>query len=337
VANPVNRVGEQVTEEHNLSFLKGGMAMMLYFSSFPAQVERLRRECGTASAIAGIFKAPMDILADKLRGYLGLVDDLMTRPKTVLAACEALMPHLYHVARTTADPDKNVPIGYWMHRGCVPFVTPDQFQNIYWPTVKPIIEELWADGHQTLFYAEGNWDHHLESFAELPDQSIVYHVDQGDIFKAHKVFGHKFCLSGGIPNLLLAYRSADEVRSHCKKVIDGVAGDGGYIMDASAIVQNDATVENMRAMTDFVREYGVYSQGHSSPEAPCAKSDYHERHVSGMPALPATARPAGAVVAWDQKRQGLGELSGNIPLLQSVWENVDALAYTYIWQLLLSF
>ena len=93
-----------------------------------------------------------------------------------------------------------------MHRGCVPFVTPDQFNNIYWPTVKPIIEELWADGHQTLFYAEGNWDHHLESFAELPDLSIVYHVDQGDIFKVHEVLGHKFCLSGGIPNFLLAFR-----------------------------------------------------------------------------------------------------------------------------------
>ena len=45
---------------------------------------------------------------------------VMTRPEKVLAACEALMPHLYNVARTTADPDKNVPIGYWMHRGCVP-------------------------------------------------------------------------------------------------------------------------------------------------------------------------------------------------------------------------
>ena len=100
-----------------------------------------------------------------------------------------------------------------MHRGCVPFVTPDQFNNIYWPTLKPIIEELWADGHQTLFYAEGNWDHHLESFAELPDRSIVYHVDQGDIFKAHEVLGDKFCLSGGIPNVLLGHRPPDEVRA----------------------------------------------------------------------------------------------------------------------------
>ena len=76
--------------------------------------------------------------------------------------------------------------------------------------------------------------------------------------EVHKVLGHKFCISGGIPNFLLAYRTPREVRDCCKKVIDGVARDGGYIMDAAAIVQNDAKVENIKAMTDFTREYGVY-------------------------------------------------------------------------------
>jgi len=337
VAKPVGRLGEPITEEHNLSFIKGGMAMMQYFMSFPGQVDRLRHQCGTVSALAGIFKAPLDILADKLRGYLGLVDDLMTQPDKVLAACEALMPYLYHVATTTADPDKNVPVGYWMHRGCVPFVTPDQFNNIYWPTVKPIIEQLWADGHQTLFYAEGNWDHHLESFAELPDQSIIYHVDQGDIFKAHEVLGDRFCLSGGIPNFLLAFRPPEEIRQYCKKVIDGVAREGGYILDASAIVQNDAKVENMKAMTDFVRDYGVYSDGHSSAEAPCTKSDYQDRHQSSMPTPASTARPRGTVVPWEKKRDQLHDVPGSVPLLQDVWQNVDGLAYAYIWQILLSF
>jgi hypothetical protein len=337
VARPVQKLGEPVTEAHNLSFIKGGMSMMLYFMSFPAQVARLRRESGTASAISGIFKAPMDILADKLRGYLGLVEDLMQQPKKVLAACEALMPYLCQVAMSGADPDKNVPIGYWMHRGCVPFVTPDQFSNIYWPTVKPIIEELWAAGHQTLFYAEGNWDYHLGSFAELPDLSIVYHVDQGDIFKAHKAFGHKFCLSGGIPNFLLAFRSPDDVRARCRKVIDGVARDGGYIMDASAIMQNDSRVDNVRAMTDVTREYGVYSDGHAAAGAPVTKSTYPQQHVSRLPNPGPHARPAGSVVPWERKRAELGELSGDVELLKNIWNNVDSLANTYIWQLLLSF
>jgi uroporphyrinogen-III decarboxylase len=218
----------------------------------------LREESGTVSAISGILKAPLDILGDKLRGYLGLCEDLIERPEKVRSACEALMPHLLHIALSGADPDKNVPIAMWMHRACVPFISHDHFESIHWATLKPIIKEIWKNGHQTLFYAEGNWDHHLSSFAELPDASIVYHVDKGDIFKVHEAIGNKFCLSGGIDNVLLSYGTEDEVRDCCKKVIDGVSKDGGYILDASAIIQNDANVENIRAMTDFVREYGVY-------------------------------------------------------------------------------
>jgi hypothetical protein len=258
VSADVAAPGRPNTYRNNLSFLKGGMAMMQYFSAFGTQNARLRSESGTVSAIAGILKAPFDIIADKLRGYIGLTMDMVERPQKVLAACEALAPHLLHVAMSSADPSGTVPVGFWMHRGCVPFITPEQFRSHYWPTLKPIIEELWAHGHQTLFYAEGNWNYHLDSFAELPDRSIVYHVDQGDIFEVHRKLGRKFCLSGGIPNYLLSFGTADEVRERCRRVIDGVARDGGYIMDASAIMQNDSKVENVKAMTEFTREYGVY-------------------------------------------------------------------------------
>ena len=258
VSADVSAMGQPTSFRNNLSFLKGGMAMLSYFNAFVKQIELLRDESGTVSAIAGILKAPFDILADKLRGYLGLVADLFERPKKILAACEAMMPHLLHVALSGADPNKNVPIGFWMHRGCVPFVSKEHFDKLYWPTLKPIVEELWAHGHQVLFYAEGNWNAHLKSFAELPEGSIVYHVDQADIFEVHRVLGHKFCISGGIPNYLLSFGTPQEVRDYCKKVIDGVARDGGYIMDASAIIQDDAKVENIKAMTEFTREYGAY-------------------------------------------------------------------------------
>ncbi len=258
ISRDVSAMGEKTSMRNNLSFLKGGMAMLNYFNAFGTQAALLRSESGTVSAISGILKAPLDIIADKMRGYLGLVSDLLERPKKVMAACEALMPHLTHVALSGADPDENVPIGFWMHRGCVPFVTMEHFENFYWPTLKPIIEEIWSHGHQVLFYAEGDWTAHLDSFAELPDGSIVYHVDKADIFETHKKIGDKFCLSGGISNTLLSFGTPDEVRQCCKKVIDEVAGDGGYVLDAEAIMQDDTNVENIRAMTDFVREHGVY-------------------------------------------------------------------------------
>ena len=210
------------------------------------------------SAIAGILKAPFDIIADKLRGYRGLCTDVFRQPDKVVAACEALAPHLLKVAEMTADPDRNVPVGLWLHRGCVPFISPAQFEKFYWPTLKWIIEELHKKGIQTLLYAEGEWNPNLKYIAELPEKSIVYHVDRGDIFEVHKVVGEKFCISGGIPNDVLALGSPDDVRAVCKKVIEGVAGDGGYIMDASAIMQDDTEIDNLKALTEATREYGQY-------------------------------------------------------------------------------
>jgi hypothetical protein len=257
VSNDVVAPDRPNTFRNNLSFLKGGMALLSYFGAFPAQIQRMREQCGTVSAIAGILKAPLDILADKLRGYMGLCADLMERPRKVLAACEALAPHLAHVAASSADPTGTVPIGFWMHRGCVPFISQDHFDNIFWPTLRPIIEHLWRQGKQTLFYAEGKWAAHLETFATLPEKSIVFHCDRDDIFQVSKVLGSRFAISGGIPNTLLSFGKPPEVRQYVKRVIEGVARHGGYILDASAIVQNDAKVENMRAMTEAAREFGA--------------------------------------------------------------------------------
>jgi uroporphyrinogen-III decarboxylase len=330
--------GQPATYRHNLALVKGGMAMMQYFGALGHQNQLLRQECGTVSAIAGILKAPFDIIADKLRGYIGLVMDMHTQPDKVLAACEALVPHLTHVALTTADPAKQVPIGFWMHRGCVPFINHKQFASHFWPTLKPIIEELWAHGHQTLFYAEGKWNAHLDAFSELPDQSIVYHVDQDDIFAAHRKIGHKFCLSGGIPNRLLSFGTPEEVRECCRRVIEGVAADGGYIMDAGAIMQNDTSIENLRAMTEATRRYGVYSGTPSAaPVAPAAPVEPLPETGFGLRGRPQPRIKPGVCVPWEEKRREIPEILGDEALAQRVWDQIEGLGNTFIWQCLLSF
>jgi len=45
----------------------------------------------------------------------------------------------------------------------------------------------------------------------------------------------------------------------------------------------------------------------------------------------------GACVAWEEKLKELPPISGDQQLVQRVWEDIDGLAYLYIWQCLLSF
>jgi hypothetical protein len=336
VCTEVSAQGAPTSFRNNLSFVKGGMAMLNYFHALGPQVERMRRECGTVSAICGMLKAPLDILADKLRGYMALAFDLMEVPEKVLAACQALMPHLGWLALTSADPERRIPIPIWMHRGCTPFISREHFAEIYWPTLKPIVEALWAQGNQTLFYAEGKWDAHLESFAQLPAGSIVYHIDRGDPADVHRVLGRKFCLSGGVPNTLLAFSTAEEVKAQCRMLIETLGADGGYIMDASAIMQNDTTIENLRAMTEATLEYGVYI----SPSSPSPKLDI-EPAPAATPGLPAwvtapKARP-GVCFPFAEKEKDLPPICGDRALVERIWNENEALAYLYIWHLVLSF
>ena len=342
VSSEVAKNGEPSSYRNNLSFVKGAMAMLSYFYAFGPQIARLRNECSTASAIAGIFKAPFDILADKLRGYLGLTMDMHTQPDKVLRACEALMPHLCHVGLTTADASKLVPIGFWMHRGCVPFINPKHFASHYWPTLKPIIEEFWKEGHQTLFYAEGKWKHHFDAFRELPERSIVFHCDQDDIFDVHRKLHDRFAISGGIPNVLLSFGSPVEVRRFCRRVLDEVATQGGYIMDAGAIMQNDTNVENLRAMTETAHEYGVYAAGtYTTPTAtpPCEMKPFPSQRqmLRGMSNHPQSTVKPGVCLPWAERVKELPEITGDPNLIRKIWEDIDTFGNMYIWQLLLSF
>lgn len=325
----INPPGQAVTFEHNMSFINGILAYNLFFNTWAAKTGELIA-AGVVPAVSSVLKAPLDILGDKLRGYLNLCMDLHERRDKVIAACEALMPHLFNLVAGGADPEHNIPSIIWMHRGCVPFISRRDFDEIYWATLRPIVEELWSRGQQIIFYAEGAWDRHLQAFAGLPEKSIIFHADKTDIFRAHEILGRKFCISGGIPTDLLAYATPKDVEVYCKKVIDTVARDGGYIMDAGALILNDAKVENVKAMIDVTLDYGVYSQ--SSATTPTLDDVKKAARPASTPfRFRAQARQPGVCVPWEQKKQHLPAIAGDESLARRTWEMVDSLGYGFCW------
>jgi len=52
---------------------------------------------------------------------------------------------------------------------------------------------------------------------------------------------------------------------------------------------------------------------------------------------PKPKREPGVCIPWEEKRKELPEIKGDQELVKRVWEDTDALAYTYIWHCLLSF
>ena len=145
-------------------------------------------------------------------------------------------------------------------------------------------------------------------------------------------------MSVRVPNVMLTYGSPDEVKACCRKLIETIGAEGGYLMDASAIIQNDARIENLKAMTDATLEYGVYRSA-SSPSAKLPSSPPSPAGTTvGLPAwVSAPKIRPGVCVRWEEKVRELPAISGDRALVRRVWEDVEGLAYLYIWHVLLSF
>ena len=56
-----------------------------------------------------------------------------------------------------------------------------------------------------------------------------------------------------------------------------------------------------------------------------------------MPEPQNAKRPPGTCVPWEEKKKEFPQITGDEAIVQRVWEEVDALGYMYIWQILLSF
>jgi hypothetical protein len=100
-------------------------------------------------------------------------------------------------------------------------------------------------------------------------------------------------------------------------------------MDASAIVQNDASIENLRALTEATLEHGIYTRGHAPP-APDPKPP---APVLGRP----TRTPPGAVDPWDRAQDRWPAIIGDPKVVTDIWAQTDGLAYMFAWQMLESF
>jgi len=82
-------------------------------------------------------------------------------------------------------------------------------------------------------------------------------IDQSDMAKAKKTLGKVACMYGNVPSALLALGTPQKVKDYVKKCIDVAGKGGGYILSNGAFF-DQAKAENVKAMVDFAKEYGIY-------------------------------------------------------------------------------
>jgi uroporphyrinogen-III decarboxylase len=97
----------------------------------------------------------------------------------------------------------------------------------------------------------------MEVMQDLPKGKTLWMVDQSDIFKVKETLGQVGCLYGNVGSSMLRLAKPEEVSDYCKKLIDTVGRDGGFMLGNGAFF-DEAQPENVMAMMKTAREYGAY-------------------------------------------------------------------------------
>jgi hypothetical protein len=205
----------------------------------------------------GFAMTPFDGISHSMRGLRGSIMDMYRQPDKLLELCDRIQEMDFR--KPVGRPSK---LGYIrvfipLTRGSDNFMSLKQFQKFYWPTLKKLLVHLIDKGAYPSVFFEGNFDTRLEYMLDLPKGKILAHLDSSDIFRAKEILKDHCCIMGNIPTSLLQYGSVQDVKDHCKKLIDIVGKDGGYIL-APRSSTDDVKPANLTAMIEYTKEYGVY-------------------------------------------------------------------------------
>ena len=184
--------------------------------------------------------------------------DMYRNPVKLLEACEKLLPMQIERGLSGANKTGNPRVFIPLHRGADGFMSIKQFETFYWPGLKRLMLALIEADKTPYVFFEGDYTSRLEYLLEIPKGKIIAHFDQTDLFKAKEIIGKQICIMGNVPSSLLQTGSPEEVKDYCKELIDVVGKDGGYIMSPRSSI-DEAKPENLKAMFDITREYGVYN------------------------------------------------------------------------------
>jgi hypothetical protein len=215
-------------------------------------------QLGFPGFAGGATFAPFDVVSDRLRGMRGSMMDMFRQPEKRNQASERLLPIMLGLATTMALMRGSSRVFIPLHRGADGFMSVKQFEEFYWPTFKGLLMGLIEAGLTPCPFFEGSFDSRLEFLLEIPRGKMMGYFDASDIFRVKEILGDHMCIMGNVPPSLLQTGTPDDVKAHCKKLIDIVGKGGGYILAPRSAI-DEVKPENLKAMIDFTKEYGRYN------------------------------------------------------------------------------
>jgi len=223
-------------------------------------LERLDGELGgrlgLPHIVGAVCHAPFDIISNYYRGSRAAMMDMFRQPGKMVEMAERLLPWQIRYGVEGAGAYGHPMVAVYIYKGADTLMSEQQFEELYWPTLKRLLLGLIEEGLLVWVYTQGAYDSRLHYFTELPAGSCLIHLESGtDARRAKEVLGGSQCIEGNVSNSLLATGSVQEVEAYCRELVEACAPGGGFMMDFSAFL-DEAKPENVKAMIRAAREYG---------------------------------------------------------------------------------
>lgn len=213
-------------------------------------------ELGFPPMLTGAGEAPFDIIGDYYRGTLATLTDQLDYADELEAACDMMADiqiESWQYFKFVPLPVKRV--FFPLHKGMDGFMSPEQYERIYWKPLKKCMMALIDMGVTPFIYTEGKYNSRIEQLADIPAGKVIYHFENADMARAKEVLGNTACISGNLPIYLLEYGTKEQVIDETKRLIDTCAPGGGYIFDFNACL-DQAKRENLEACFETLDTYG---------------------------------------------------------------------------------
>ncbi len=241
----------------SLNALNQAAQISMQWSIGYAQFEQKMNAMGYPAYAAAVALAPYDLISDMLRGMRGTMKDMYRCPEKLVAAMELLLPDqiggAIHQCQMSGNPRIFIPL----HRGADGFMSAEQFERFYWPTLKALFLGLIDAGLTPAPFFEGAYDQRLQYLKELPPGKILGWFERSDLMQLKRELGDVMCIASGMPASLLQAGTPEQVRAETKKLIETVGRDGGFIMSNNTVL-DEADPALVKVWAEATKEFGVY-------------------------------------------------------------------------------
>ena len=250
-----------------------------------SMVAELSKKFGYQPAVRGKpCRAPMDWIADQLRGFDGICIDVRRHRDKLIEALEACYPMLYKqgLHAELDNVNRDAMTTFQLHMPS--YLRIKDFAEVWFPTWKRLLTDFASYGIRCFAFMEHDWTVPLLDYMyELPTGTYLT-FEETDAKLMKEKLGKRHVLGAGFPLKYLLTCTKDEIIDKTKAWLDIMAPGGQYVFafDKVALALSDINLDNLIAVCETVRDYGVYDNAGESTGEVFDKNDYKHSNVSEL-------------------------------------------------------